>query len=240
MIAVIVTTRNENNIHPQLKAFINKKENDVNFYVNISQDFPDRHRGALLAKEPVLVFLDEDCVVDDSVFTVLAEKFNSNQNMDVALGFYQSPPGCSVLVKSYNKLCSAWVRSNKSKHLLGGAFAIRRKHLACLHNIDQSWGGEDGRISAAMNVLNLNKEFIHEFKVTHYSSNSLFKFFYRAWQHGLTRRNTYGGRSTCLQELVIQFKKQRITIPELLIIFLHFSIVELSSFLNIPQSSPIK
>lgn len=241
MIAVVVTAASLSSLHPKLLSLMGARIPGIKFYLNLSVDYPDRYQGALQTQdEPILMFLDQDCVVEESVFSEIKNFFESHPSIQVIFGSYQSAQAEALLARAYNKLCNAWLHSGHGGNMLGGAFAIRRSVIHCLKLRSKNWGGEDSEIGRNFQSKKVQVHFFEMFKVTHFASRSLLRFIVRAWRHGEVRSRTVNFGVADFKFFFTCLGRVRPSLLELIVISLHLTIVGLSSFLKMPQTSPDK
>lgn len=154
-----------------------------------------KNHGIKNAQGEILVFLDDDCLLEDANHLKKLDKLFQDPKVDAVGGLYVTPQKeKSLVMMAYNQMSNFWVQqyvgaNGQTSQLLGGNSAYRRK---IFYNIkfDETvlYGADEIELNRATTQAGFGLFFSEEVKVTHYASRDLKAFFARAKAHAQNRR----------------------------------------------------
>lgn len=114
-----------------------------------------RNYGCHLAKSPFVAFLDDDVVLESSIFfEEVASSFRQPSVVAIG-GDYITADGTDLWGRGYNALCSVWRASaghGNASMLLGGCMVVRREVWMAAGGFDESiiYGGSEAMLVCSL------------------------------------------------------------------------------------------
>ncbi len=167
-------------------------EENTTLYLNSQKN----HRSYAFLQFPQhwLLFLDHDCQLSKELLQLIQRQLPELDSSTVYAGFYKNPENASLLQRTHNYICNAWLKKHSenlnSKRFLGGFFLVHsNKRLIELaheqYSQDLFWGAEDDFLACALREKYLYTiQLRDEWFATHHTSSSLRHFLRRAFWQG--------------------------------------------------------
>lgn len=149
-----------------------------------------RNLGASQSNGTWVFFKDQDCQVDAEKLVRTLEKYS---DYDVVGGIYSNPRSYSYFSRVYHEIQRKWLLRGilskdevlpQTKHILGGAFAIKKSVLDEFGGFSEEigWGAEETELLNRMLEKEKKIGVCYSLKVYHKNQIGLLGFLKRAWR----------------------------------------------------------
>jgi hypothetical protein len=168
------------------------------FRVLNSEEIPAnlrRYQGFQAAKYPLAVFLDDDCVVKDSLFIEKIWQEFLHDEIKIIAGLYNSSSEASYFSKAYNTMSNFWVlKSRKNifcENFLGGIFCLRREYFPCHIDFKETpiCGGDEQVFIDYWRQKGIPIHLKRNLIVEHQPRGGAWSFIRRGWAHGFNKKS---------------------------------------------------
>ena len=157
-----------------------------------------RNFGAKQARGEWILFVDEDCEINEKKVLKLIEKMEKkNSSLGAFAGVYKQKTH-SKIQKTYDRIQRLWVLKGlqekrsyqgNANHLLGGCLIVKRQawEKACGFNEKIGWGGEEFDFILRLQKAGYQTAVTYSLRVPHSSQIGIFGFIKRAWRQNYNR-----------------------------------------------------
>lgn len=162
-----------------------------------------------------LVFLDDDCVLQDKeTLGKLSERLDGDETLAACGGDVDIQPNAGFWGKAYFSIQRIWIHNSQrpddlSDHLFGGFLAAKAKSLNGIQ-FDESirFGGSELSFVEDLRTRGRRVRWFPEFRVTHFYQITFRQFVYRAFKQGVTNGRKPSAGKDFLPRQVLQRKSR--------------------------------